>query len=73
MSLGKMTMLKHRMMSTAMMTRAAILVAEELLRHSVYLSAEVWHGNKLVARIAPNPAEAANAQPPNVNSPQAAQ
>ena len=52
---------------------AAVLVAEELLRHSVYLSAEVWHGNKLVARIALNPAEAATAPPHSENSPQAAQ
>ena len=33
---------------------AAILVAEQLLSHTTYLSSEVWQGNKLAARIALN-------------------
>ena len=33
---------------------AAIAIAEQLLSHTSYLSGEVWQGNKLVARIAPN-------------------
>jgi hypothetical protein len=52
---------------------AALLIAEDLLCHSAYLSAEVWHGNKIVARIALNPAEAANAPPPSGMLPEAAQ
>jgi hypothetical protein len=36
---------------------AALLVAEELLSRTSYRSSEVWHGNKLVARIALNHAE----------------
>ena len=29
----------------------AVLVAEQLLSHTTYLSSEVWQGNKLVARL----------------------
>jgi hypothetical protein len=53
---------------------AAVLVAEELLSHTTYLSSEVWQGNKLVARIAVNGvgAGAASSPPANKVSPEIA-
>jgi hypothetical protein len=39
---------------------AALLVAEQLLGHTTYLSSEVWHDQRLVARTALNPAVSAD-------------
>ena len=44
---------------------AAVLVAEQLLSHTTYLSSEVWRGSKLVARITVNGVGAAGKPPAN--------
>jgi hypothetical protein len=51
---------------------AALLVAEQLLSHTRYLSNEVWQSNKLVARIALNGAGVASSPPTNKAPPETA-
>jgi len=49
---------------------AAVLVAEELLSRTSYRSSEVWHGDKLVARIALNHAGSEDPPSPKQRSPE---
>lgn len=51
---------------------AALLFAEELLGRTSYRSSEIWHGNKLVARIEFNHAGPANSPPSKQTSPETA-
>jgi len=49
---------------------AAVLIAEELLSRTSYRSSEVWHGDKLVARIALNHAGSADSPSSKQTSPE---